>query len=505
MNPWFKAIEDRSKLSPNQITFKSSELSVSAADLFETIKRVSVTIKSCGLKPQDRALVICKDSIPTALSIVGLLSHNLVGLVLSPRTPRQQLLQLFRKFNAACVLSDCTDHSEIKSLITYLIEQEILNSVPFDLTNSSLKLFSGKAAKIDYSPPQNLGWALLTSGSTGDAKIVMISKNDLLARAFGEIRDFELKSDNRILNALPFSHDLGLNQILTTLIGNLELTISQTPFVANLAGTLKSGNFHGLTGTPYLWVDLLRQNLEGAHLKYLTISGGGLSAKKYSELLSRLPKARIIRTYGQTETFRTLLSDAREPDSFSKAISGTKFRIFKEQGHTGESGELLHSGDGTMLGYFGDPKLSNEKFTSQEGSEEIWIRTGDYFTGGADGLIRFSGRKDFLIKRYEQRFSLKEVETAIENLPGVYDVVISTEKTDEGNPKGYRLWAFVIREPHHKIDQTEILDHCKNSLMYWAWPDGVSFLNEFPRTSSGKIDLVGLSAKIPSENSAREL
>ncbi len=504
MNRWAKAIEARAKIHSYPIAIRGSELSLSNTDLLEFTKKSLNKFREVRLEPQDRILIVCKDSLSSVLAVIGLLSNDIVGLSISPRTPVLQMLKYFDTFLASGIVTDCEDHSEVRRLLELLATRQDQAPLKTINLNLSLKLFVlGKPqSRLEYTPPSELGWTLLTSGSTGDAKIVMISQDDLAHRAEGEIRDFGLRQGNRILNALPFSHDLGLNQILTTLLGDLQLTITQSPFITKVVALLRDGDFNGLTGTPHLWVEYLRhaKSSDCPKLDYLTISGGLLSAKKYTNLKACFPHTRIIRTYGQTETFRTFLSDDPDGASFAQPIGGAMANVLNDQLRpctTGETGELVHQGSGTMMGYFADPQLTSKKLGPIEGLKGSWIKTGDYFSIEAGQRFLFQGRRDHLIKRYEQRFSLNEVEHSIEALAGIREVVAAIVKTDESNPKGFVLWAFVVSDSNHKLDKAEILRHCKETLMYWAWPDGVTFLTKFPLTGSGKVDRVALSEQIP--------
>jgi len=117
--------------------------------------------------------------------------------------------------------------------------------------------------------------------------------------------------------------------------------------------------------------------------------------------------------YGLTEAFRSssldpALVDAH-PDSVGTAIPFAKLRLVRPDGSEaapGEEGELVHSGPLVAKGYWNDPERTAERFRDGE----VW--SGDTLIKGADGLLRFRGRDDAMIKVSGNRISPTEIEEA---------------------------------------------------------------------------------------------
>ena len=125
------------------------------------------------------------------------------------------------------------------------------------------------------------------------------------------------------------------------------------------------------------------------------------------------PEARLHLMYGLTEAFRSASLDPAlvddHPDSVGTAIPFAELRIANPDGTTaapGEEGELVHSGPLVAKGYWNDPERTAARFRNGE----VW--SGDTMAIGADGLLRFRGRDDAMIKTSGNRVSPTEVEEA---------------------------------------------------------------------------------------------
>jgi len=259
--------------------------------------------------------------------------------------------------------------------------------------------------------------------------------------------------------------------------------------------------FYGITGTPHLWVDFLRHGppTQKATLNYLTISGGQLPLKHFRNLRERFPAAKILRTYGQTETFRTFVSENIDGNSFDAPIAGVSAEFVNREPPGTEQeaiAELVHYGTGTMLGYFDDLEASAEKFV---GHEKKGVRTGDYFRKAADGRFYFYGRKDDLTKRFEQRFSLGAVQNILNDHPDVEEAVALLKPAADVDPRQQILGVFVRTKTASKLSEADLLTFCKHHLPYYSCPDFVRKIDSFPLTVSGKIDLVALQMRFSNE------
>ncbi|MCE3520141.1 AMP-binding protein, partial [Escherichia coli] len=140
-------------------------------------------------------------------------------------------------------------------------------------------------------------------------------------------------------------------------------------------------------------------------------------------LRARFPRADLYAMYGLTEAFRsTYLAPAlidAHPDAMGRAIPFAEVMAVRPDGSraaAGEPGELVHAGPLVAQGYWQDAPRTAQRFRpapawARTGGMAVW--SGDTVVEGADGLFRFVGRDDEMIKSAGNRISPLEVEEAV--------------------------------------------------------------------------------------------
>lgn len=391
------------------------------------------------------------------------------------------------------------------SRIVYTRLAERGRARPFD---GRVRGASQQVASTSKESPQGAAACLFTSGSTGMPKGVLISGADLRARALAEAAWYGLSRSDVLLNVLPFSFDVGLNQLLSAITVGAELVVLESWLPRDILGTVQQRGVTGISGVPTLWADIMREGLafdrQEAHrsLRYVTVSGGDLTRAQHERLPGVVQGAQIFKTYGQTEAFRasSLRPDEyeRRPGSVGRPFLGVHLYIARDDGSLagpGESGEVVHSGLGVMLGYLGgdDPqnKLRDNPWRSAADPSAKVVFTGDIGHLDQDGFLYLSGRRDDLVKIQGNRVYPGEVRNQIASLAGVASVEVviarAASRTD--------LVAFVVPEPGTTFDARELRLRLQRRMPSYMVPELVCLRDNFPRTASGKPDRVSLAAQ----------
>jgi acyl-CoA synthetase (AMP-forming)/AMP-acid ligase II len=421
-----------------------------------------------------------------AVCLLHLLSAAVPALVVSTRTPPREAQNLI-------------EHLQIQTIITTPLLMGKLVTAPsvtknwpitiseFDL-GCPLQFIQLQNTKPQKNHDHNLAWLLLTSGSSGASKAVELSWQNLQDRILGEIDLFKISPGDQILNCLSFAHDLGLNQLLTSITAGATLQILSLPLASDLYRTLANESFQGITGTPLLWNSLLSLkqvdplNFSG----YLTVSGGTLTSPQLKKMKYLFPHARMIKTYGQTETFRSLAQTDDHKmmiDSHGKGIAGVHLEVINDQLQpcaVGEIGQLIHFGQGTMSGYFNDLNLTTQKLISSHNGAGHGVLTGDYFRVLKEGEFQFMGRRDDLIKRMDHRVHLSEIRNGLCQFSWVRDAYVTS--IDQ------RLIAWLEVVDDEPLTTDDIKRHCLGTMAAYKVPDEFYLVQDFPSTFSDKID-----------------
>jgi acyl-coenzyme A synthetase/AMP-(fatty) acid ligase len=346
------------------------------------------------------------------------------------------------------------------------------------------------------------GLCLFTSGSTGVPKGVLISRDDLSGRARIEMEDYELKETDCLLSLLPFSFDVGMNQLFASLLAGSHLVILNSYFAKDILQAVKSCGITGISGVPSIWANMIHQG-EGLDsqrsmmksLRYITVSGGDLGRDQLLLLKSYLGPVKIFKTYGQTETFRSSMlkpSDfERKITSVGRPVKGTRIFILDTHGKLAEpdqEGEIVHFGAGMMLGYLNDSAATAEKIKEAPGFLSPLIQgkvvyTGDRGKMDAEGYLTVLGRQDGMIKTWGIRVYPKEIENQVLECKGVRMAAVVGIRDPI---KGQAIIAEVVADPGMEVGKLE--NDLRNKLPHYMIPERVLIVGGLPLTENGKID-----------------
>jgi acyl-CoA ligase (AMP-forming) (exosortase A-associated) len=350
----------------------------------------------------------------------------------------------------------------------------------------------------------DLGTILYTSGSTGLPKGVATSQRNLVVGAQIVSTYLENTKEDRILSALPFSFDYGLNQLTTSIRVGATLVLQHSRLPGDLLRGLRKYEATGLAGVPPLWALLLRsaraleeQPLE--HLRYITNSGGRIPQANLEELRRLLPNTKIYLMYGLTEAFRSTYLPPEELDRgtecIGKPIPNTEIYVVNKEGREcapGEVGELIHRGPTVALGYWGKEEATNKAYRRNPFAppelliEEKVVYSGDLVRRDEKGYLYFVGREDNMIKTQGYRLSPEEVEGLL------VSTGIVREACAFGVPDpdlGQHVYAVIsLRDGGDEGSLETIREYCiKNGPPYMV-PKEIFVEAELPKTPSGKID-----------------
>jgi acyl-CoA synthetase (AMP-forming)/AMP-acid ligase II len=346
--------------------------------------------------------------------------------------------------------------------------------------------------------PNELAALLYTSGSTGRPKGVMLSHANLWLGAISVAHFLGLKSDDRTLCVLPLAFDYGQNQLLSTwAAGGCAIGFDYL-LPRDVVRTVGRHDVTVLAGVPPLWLQLAEQDWgeAGQTLRTLTNSGGHLPETLARRLRVLFPQAKLHLMYGLTEAFRSSSLDPAlvdiHPDSVGTAIPFAELRVVRPDGSEaapGEEGELVHAGPLVAQGYWNDPERTAERYRNGPRGIEVW--SGDTVAMDKDGLLRFRGRDDAMIKVSGNRISPTEIEEAALASGAVSDaaafgvpderlgqaIVLVAVAKGEGAEQKLQSW-FRRELPAHMLPQRII------------WKD------RLPVGPNGKLDRTALRAEI---------
>jgi benzoate-CoA ligase len=144
----------------------------------------------------------------------------------------------------------------------------------------------------------------------------------------------------------------------------------------------------------------------------------------------------------------------------------------------GEIGDLYIRGPSSALMYWGDHARSKDTF------QGVWTRSGDKYLRSADGVYTYAGRSDDMLKVSGMYVSPFEVEATLMQHPSVLEAALVGVADSEGLTKSK---AFVVLKPGMQASEPELKSFVKEKLAPYKYPRLIEFIDELPKTATGKI------------------
>lgn len=201
----------------------------------------------------------------------------------------------------------------------------------------------------------------------------------------------------------------------------------------------------------------------------------------------------VLDGVGSSEAYHIYISSQPgrvRPGSVGELVPGYSARIVGSDGADcpdGEPGELWISGESTALMYWDDHQKSKQTFAGD------LVRTGDLFDRDADGYFRYHGRADELLKVSGIWVAPLEIENCLLENGAVRECAVVGY--DEGGlvlPRAYVVLADGVQATPVLAD--ELLQYVRSNLSPYKYPRDVRFVEELPKTASGKLDRKALRA-----------
>lgn len=361
----------------------------------------------------------------------------------------------------------------------------------------------GDPLPVSEGAEHALAAILYTSGSTGRPKGVMLSHANLWLGAVSVAHYLRIDPDDRVLGVLPLSFDYGQNQLFSSWIAGAAVAPLDYLTARDVVKAVERLGATTLAGVPPLWTQLLEAEWPtdtAARLRRLTNSGGALTPAMVKALRARFPAAKLYPMYGLTEAFRSTylppeLVDAH-PDSIGRAVPFAEISVVRADGTAappGEAGELVHAGSLVAQGYWRDPERTARRFRpapafSRAGGTAVW--SGDTVVADGEGLLRFVGRDDEMIKTSGNRVSPQEIEEAVTSSGEAAEAVAI------GVPDARLGQAIVVVARGDASAEAALLARLKRDLPAFMIPARIDWRDALPRNANGKLDRAALAREL---------
>ena len=494
---------------------KGACIHFSYADLKKYTDQTASYFQSLGIGHGDKVMLILKRRYEFWYSIIAL--HKL-GAVVIPATHLLTKKDIVYRCNAASIKMIVMAGEEVitKHVIDAMPESptvEKLVSIGPDIPEGFLDFHKGIDNAAPFVRPEHvntnddISLMYFTSGTTGEPKMVA--------------HDFTYPLGHIVTGS--FWHNLHRDSLHLTIAdtgwgkavwGKLygQMIAGATVFVydhekftpADILQKIHDYHITSLCAPPTIYRFLIREDLSKydlSSLEYCTTAGEALNYSVYETFL-KITGIRLMEGFGQTETTLTLATFPwMEPKPGSMGVPNPQYEIdlIKPDGRSAEDGEqgqiVVRTNHGKPLGLF------KEYYRAPELTHDAW-HDGVYYTGDVawrdeDGYYWFVGRADDVIKSSGYRIGPFEVESALMTHPAVVECAI-TGVPDEIRGQVVKATIILAKDYKDKAGDAlikELQDHVKRVTAPYKYPRVIEFVDELPKTISGKIRRVEIRQK----------
>ena len=468
--------------------------SYSYQELASRVNRFANAILRLGVRMEQRVLLCLNDSIDFPVSFLGCIKAGVVPVAVNTLLTESDLEYILNDSRAVVgVVSDplLPRLQSMRGRLPHLCH--VIASGSADHGHFSLRDLMEEAPGAHETAPTTCDdtcfW-LYSSGSTGAPKGTvhahgsLIQTAELYARPIAGYREEDLIFS---VSKLSFAYGLGNSLIFPLAVGATAILMSERPTPRAIMDRLRRYRPTVFCAVPTAFASLLAQpDLPGSdemHLRICTSAGEALPEDVGKRWYQRFG-VHILDGIGSTEMLHIYLSN--RPDcvcygTTGSPVPGYDVRIVDDDGRVvppGETGELHVRGPSRALFYWNNRARTSSTFLGE------WMRTGDKYRQREDGCYVYEGRCDDVFKVSGLYVSPVEVESVLVEHDAVLEAAVVAKADAEGLVKPC---AYLVLKPGRSASLRELQEHVKSRLAPHKYPRWVEFVQDLPRTATGKI------------------
>ena len=499
-------IEATATATPEATAIGFQDQTVSYGQFWSRTGQFAQALADAGVDPGDRVGLYLPNLPQYVTAFVGSLRAGGIVVPMNPQYKSREISHLLSDSGAVAVvtLADLVpqvaavaDDTDVDTLVSV---GEADGATEFDafLADETLPVRERADDDVAVQP--------YTSGTTGQPKGVLLTHHNLAfdARASAAIHD-GIHADDKMLGVLPLFHIYGMTitMIATLFEGGSYWPMAEWDAEAALE-LVESAGITLMHGVPAMYNDVVNTPGAGEYdlssIRFAN-SGGSSLPIEVMRAFEDTFDVDLYEGYGLTETSPVTHAnrpDDRRPGSIGKPIPGVESRIVDhefrelapvERGPVDDEtelddvvGELVVSGPNVMQGYYRLPEANEEAFTEADGRR--WFHTGDLGYHDEDGFFYVVDREKHMIVTGGYNVYPREVEELLFEHADVADAAVVGVPDER---RGETVKAFVVPIPDATATPEDIRQYCLDNLAAYKHPREVEFVEELPRTTTGKV------------------
>ncbi|MDA1098222.1 MAG: benzoate-CoA ligase family protein [Proteobacteria bacterium] len=466
--------------------------------LQDSANRFGNALLDLGVQPEQRVMLLQLDSIDFPIAFFGAIKAGLVAVPVNTLLTTDDYHYMLRDSRSRALVVS----AELLPVVAPILDQlpdlrHIIVTGSGDTAGHATMAatLAGASPALAAAPTSadDVAFWLYSSGSTGRPKGAPHLQSDMIHTAvlYG-LGVLGIQSDDVVYSAAKLFFAYGLGNALTfpMMVGATSVLLAGRPTPEAVMAQIRDSKASIFYGVPTLYAGILADDSIGRaasspRLRQCVSAGEALPedvAKRWAERFG----VDILDGIGSTEMLHIFVSNRPGAVRFGSTglpVPGYRCRLTDDTGGEvapGEIGDLLVNGPTSSPYYWNNREKSIATF------EGAWTRTGDKYIRGEDGYFIYAGRTDDMLKVGGIWVSPFEVESALMAHDSVLEAAVVGHGDSDGliKPKAF----IVLKAGGGDGDQAAALQQfVKDRLAPYKYPRWVEFVDELPKTATGKI------------------
>jgi benzoate-CoA ligase family protein len=467
-----------------KIALRTPAGSFTYAQLAARVDQAGNLLEALGVEREQRVLLVLDDTIAFPAFFLGAMRIGAVPVSVNPLDKRENFAHYLRDSGARI----CIAEASLRETLTEVGAARVFDT---DELNGLLDAQSSELEAADTHRDDPAFW-LYSSGSTGLPKAVVHLHHDMAITYETYARNvLAITEDDVCYSTTKLFHAYGLGNALTFPLtaGATAVLVAGRSNPATALETVERFRPTLFFSVPALYRGMLAEPAADLSSVRLCISAAEALPSSTSERWSERYGVEIADGIGSTEMLHIYCSNRPgdiRPGTSGKPVPGYELRIE-------DNGELLVRGDSCAAYYWHQHEKTKRCMRGD------WFATGDRYHVTEDGYYVYEGRLDDMFKVGGLWVSPADVEDCLMRHPAVSEAAVVGVAVDDAS----RMKAFVITsQGAAATDQLadELRQWCKGHLRRYEYPHHVEFVDDLPRTVTGKVQRFKLREAMPARD-----
>ncbi|MBI4965449.1 MAG: long-chain-fatty-acid--CoA ligase [Desulfomonile tiedjei] len=487
---------------PDKTALVFGDQRINYAELNRRVNCLANSLLKMGLKKGDRVAVLLHNCPEFIELYFACAKSGGIFVPINNLLKQKELLQIFEYLKPRFLIFDKDFHEMVKSSASEL--EFIEFPVSLHSGSSEFKQYGDLVERGEDTEPSagvsdgDVGSIFLTSGTTGRPKGAMRTHRHDLINMMTSALELGLRHDDRALFLFPLYHITFADNLRHILMANTIVIRREGGFdpleVLNIlsAEKITACQFVPTMINAMLQVDM-PEKYDLSSFRLLMYAASPMPVELLKKAMKRF-KCRFFQLYGQTETGPCTTALGPEDHvlqgteaqmarlaSAGRPVVDYELRIVDAAGNDvaiGEVGEIVVRGEAMTMGYWDLPEETAK--TIRNG----WLYTGDFGKFDDERYVYIVDRKHDMIISGGKNIYPREIEEVIYTHEAVLEAAVIGIPDDYW---GESVKAFVVLKDGMKATEEEIITLCKNNIASYKKPRSIEFLQQLPKSPTGKI------------------